>query len=132
AASEIWLNPLGLVSVSGPGGPRLYFKGLLDKLGVTAHVYRVGTYKAAVEPFTRSDMSPEARENAQALGNALLETWRETVLRARPKAKVDDYMRNLPAAVQAANGDLAKAAESAGLVDRIADRQAFERRLAQL
>ena len=53
AASEIWLNPLGLVAIAGPGGQRLYYKGLLDKMGVTAHVYRVGTYKAAVEPFTR-------------------------------------------------------------------------------
>ncbi len=59
-ASEIWLNPLGLVAVTGPGGNNLYFAGLLEKLGVTANVYRVGTYKAAVEPFTRSDASPEA------------------------------------------------------------------------
>ena len=58
AASEVWLNPLGLVAIAGPGSQHLYYKGLLDKLGVTAHVYRVGTYKAAVEPFTRSDMSP--------------------------------------------------------------------------
>src|SRR6185369_104095 len=50
AASEIWLNPLGGVLITGPGGSNLYFKGLLDKLGVTANVYRVGTYKSAVEP----------------------------------------------------------------------------------
>ena len=68
-ASEIWMNPLGAVAIAGPGGNNLYFKGLFDKLGVTANVYRVGTYKAAVEPYTRSDMSPEARANAQALGS---------------------------------------------------------------
>ena len=67
AASEIWLNPLGAVAIAGPGGSNLYFKGLLDKLGVTANVYRVGTYKSAVEPFIRNDMSPEARQNYQAL-----------------------------------------------------------------
>ena len=132
AASEVWLNPLGLVAIAGPGGQNLYFKGLLDKVGVTPHVYRVGTYKAAVEPVTRSDMSPEARENAQALANALLESWRQSVLKARPNAKVDDYMRNMPGAVQAAGGDMAKAALNAGLIDKIADRQAFEKRLAQL
>ena len=132
AASEVWLNPLGLVAVAGPGHQNLYYKGLLDKLGVTPHVYRVGTYKAAVEPFTRTDMSPEARQNAQALGNALLEAWRESVAKARPQAKVDGYMQNLPAAVQAAGGDMAKAALNAGLVDKLADRQEFERRLAQL
>jgi protease-4 len=132
AASEVWLNPLGLVAIAGPGGQNLYFKGLLDKVGVTPHVYRVGTYKAAVEPFTRSDMSPEARENAQALANALLESWRQSVLKARPNAKVDAYMRNMPGAVQAAGGDMAKAALNAGLIDKIADRQAFEQRLVQL
>ncbi len=132
AASEVWLNPLGLVAVAGPGGQNLYYKGLLDKIGVTPHVYRVGTYKAAVEPFIRTDMSPEARDNAQALANALLESWRQSVLHARPNAKVDDYMRNMPAAVQAAGGDMAKAALNAGLIDKIADRQAFEQRLAQL
>ncbi|HEX2804371.1 MAG TPA: S49 family peptidase, partial [Sphingomicrobium sp.] len=51
AATEVWLDPLGLVAIAGPGGQNLYFKGLLDKLGVTANVYRVGTYKAAVEPY---------------------------------------------------------------------------------
>ena len=132
AASEVWLNPLGLVGLAGPGGQNLYFKGLLDKLGVTAHVYRVGTYKAAVEPFTREDMSPEAEQNAQALADALLETWRESVLKARPKAKLDPYMRDTAGAVEAAGGDMAKAALNAGLVDKVADRQAFERRLAEL
>ena len=132
AASEIWLNPLGVVGLAGPGGQRLYYKGLLEKMGVTAHVYRVGTYKAAVEPFTRDDMSPEAEQNAQALANALLETWRESIAKGRPKAQVEPYMRNMTAAVQAAGGDMAKAALNAGLVDKLADRQAFEKRLAQL
>jgi len=132
AASEIWLNPLGVVGLAGPGGSRLYYRGLLEKVGVTAHVYRVGTYKAAVEPFTRDDMSPEAEQNAQALANALLETWRESVARGRPKAQIEPYMRNMTAAVQAAGGDMAKAALNAGLVDKLADRQAFEKRLAQL
>jgi len=132
AASEIWLNPLGLVAVAGPGGQNLYYKGLLDKLGVNAHVYRVGTYKAAVEPFTRTDMSPEAKQNAQALGDALLESWRESVLKARPQAKIDAYLRDMNGAIAAAGGDMAKAAQNAGLVDKVADREVFEARLAQL
>ena len=132
AASEVWLNPLGGVGLFGPGGSGLYFKGLLDKLGVTANIYRVGTYKAAVEPFTRNDMSPEARQNAQALGGALLETWRESILKHRPKAKIDAYVRDTAGAVRAAGGDFAKAAVNAGLVDKLADRQAFDARLAEL
>jgi len=132
AASEVWLNPLGGVLVAGPGGSGLYYKGLLDKLGVTANVYRVGTYKSAVEPYIRNDMSPEARENYMSLGQAMLESWRESIKRARPKANVDLFLKDLPGAVNAAGGDLAKAALDAGLVDKVADRREFEERLAEL
>jgi protease-4 len=131
-ASEIWLNPLGAVVLAGPGRQNLYYKGLLDKLGITANVYRVGTYKSAVEPYIRSDMSPDARQAAQALGGALLETWREDVSKARPQAAIDAYMRDTAGAVAAAGGDMPKAALAAKLVDKVADRRGFEARLAEL
>lgn len=132
AASEIWLNPLGAVLVAGPGGSNLYYKGLLDKLGVTANVYRVGTYKAAVEPFIRNDMSPAAKENAEALDKAELASWETHVKQARPKANIDLFLSNLNGAVAAAGGDMAKAALDNGLVDKIGSRREFEARLAQL
>jgi protease-4 len=132
AASEIWLNPLGGVLIAGPGGSNLYYKGLLDKLGVTANVYRVGTYKSAVEPFIRNDMSPAARENYTALDQARLESWKQEVKQARPKANIDLFLTNMNAAVAAAGGDMAKAALQNGLVDRVGDRRDFEARLAQL
>src|SRR3954469_700650 len=132
AASEIWLNPLGAVLIAGPGGSNLYYKGLLDKLGVTANVYRVGTYKSPVEPFIRNDMSPEARQNYEALDQATLESWRQSVKQARPKANVDLFLKDMNGAVAAAGGDMARAALAGGLVDKIGDRTAFEARLAQL
>jgi len=132
AASEIWLNPLGGVLIAGPGGSNLYYKGLLDKLGVTANVYRVGTYKSAVEPFIRNDMSPAARENYTALDEATLESWKQEIRQARPKANIDLFLNNMNGAVAAAGGDMAKAALNAGLVDHIGDRREFEARLAQL
>ncbi len=131
-ASEVWMHPLGVVAIAGPGGQRLYYKGLLDKLGVTANVYRVGTHKAAVEPYTRSDMSPEARENMAALAGALLETWREDVTTARPAAAVDAYLRDPVAVIGAAGGDLGRAALAAKLVDKLGERRSFEARLAEL
>ena len=132
AASEIWLNPLGGVVIAGPGGSNLYYKGLLDKLGVTANVYRVGTYKSAVEPFIRNDMSPAARENYTALDQATLESWKQEIKQARPKANIDLFFGNMNGAVAAAGGDMAKAALNAGLIDHIGDRRDFEARLAQL
>jgi protease-4 len=131
-ASEVWLNPMGAVLFAGRGGSNLYYKGLLDRLGVTANVYRAGTYKAAVEPYTRSDMSPEAREALQAVADSLWESWQQEVARARPKAQLAAYVAGPAERIAASGGDLARAALDAGLVDRVGDRTAFGRRLAEI
>ncbi|HEV2816921.1 MAG TPA: signal peptide peptidase SppA [Allosphingosinicella sp.] len=131
-ADEIWLDPLGAVLIAGPGGSHLYYAGLLERLGVTANVYRVGAFKSAVEPYTRNDMSPEARENAQALADALWGTWQQDVRQARPRARIAQYAADTAGFVTAAGGDLARAALNAGLVDRIGDRAQFGRRMAEL
>jgi protease-4 len=131
-ADEIWLDPIGAVVVAGPGGTNLYYAGLMERLGVTANVYRVGTYKSAVEPYTRSGMSPEARRATQAVADSLWESWREDVGRARPDARIADWVRDPTPFIRAANGDLARAALRAGLVDHVGDRTAFGRRMAEL
>ena len=133
-ASEIWVPELGAVAIAGPGGSNLYYKGLLDKLGVTANTYRVGEFKSAVEPYTRNDMSPEARENAQALADALLETWKDDVRRARPQAAqgMEQFLADPVAATASSRGSLSKAALSLKLVDRVGERRAWHARLAEL
>ena len=131
-ADEIWLDPLGAVVIAGPGGSNLYYAGLMERLGITANVYRVGTYKSAVEPYTRSDMSPEAREAAQALADALWASWRQNVGQARPRAQLAAYAADPARFVTAAGGDMARAALNAGLVDRVGDRTRFGARMAEL
>lgn len=131
-ASEIWLNPLGGVVVTGPGGNGLYFRDLFAKLGVTANVYRVGTYKAAVEPFIRQDQSPEAKAAAQELAGSLWASWQDGVRRARPRAQIAPYVADTVGAIRAAGGDTAQAALRAGLVDHLGDRTDFGNRMAKL
>jgi protease-4 len=131
-ASEVWLNPLGAVLITGRGGNNLYYAGLLERLGVTANVYRAGTYKSAVEPFTRRDMSPESREQSQALADALWQNWLQDVAQARPRARAADYAAATVDRIAAANGDMARAALASGLVDHIGDRTAFGRRVAAI
>lgn len=131
-ASELWLNPMGGVLVTGPGGANLYMKGLLDKLGVTANVYKAGTYKAATEPLTRTDMSPEARQALTAVYATMWESWQQEVRQARPKAQLAPYIADMPARIAAAGGDMARAALQAGLVDKVGEREAFDRRVAQI
>lgn len=131
-ATENWVDPMGGVAIIGRGGSGLYYKGLIDKLGVNTHVYRVGTYKSFVEPFTRTGQSPEAKEANQALANALWEDWQQDVAKARPKAKLAAYVRDPAALAEAAGGNLAKAAQGAGLVDRLGDEAAFGARVAEV
>lgn len=61
-ADQISLEPMGAVILEGYGSYPMFYKSALEKLKVNTHVFRVGTYKSAVEPFTRDDMSPEAKE----------------------------------------------------------------------
>lgn len=131
-ASEVWLDPMGGALVTGPGGTNLYYADLLEKLGVNARVYRVGTYKAAVEPYTRNDMSEDARENYAALYGALWEEWRANVTKARPAMKLDVITGDPAAWVAASKGDLAEAALAAGLVDKLGSSVEFGDRVAEL
>lgn len=131
-ASEIWSDAVGGVAIAGPGGSRLYYKGLMDKLGITAHIYRVGTFKSAVEPFLRSDQSPEAKEADLAYAGVLWENWLTDVKKARPAAKIDAFIADTAGAVKAAGNDLSKAGVDAGLIDKVGSRMAFSERVAEI
>jgi protease IV len=126
-ASEVWLDPMGGIAFAGPGGTQPYFKGLIDRLGINVHVYRVGKYKSFVEPYTRADQSPEAKQSDQALVDALWEDWRSNIAKARPKAQLDAAIAN----PIGAGGDLAKAALAYGLIDKIGDEDSFGKRVAE-
>ncbi|KPL69566.1 serine protease [Erythrobacter sp. SG61-1L] len=129
-ASEVWVDPMGGAIIAGPGGDRLYLKGLLDYLKVNVRVYRVGTYKSAVEPYMRNDMSPEARENAQALYSSIWEEYKANFRKARPQADIDRVTKDTVAWLQASGGDPSKAALDAKLVDKVGDWEAFGKHVA--
>ncbi|MEO6152990.1 MAG: signal peptide peptidase SppA [Croceibacterium sp.] len=131
-ASEVWVDPLGGAAITGPGGTRLYYKGLLDRLKLNVHVFRVGTYKSAVEPYLLSGMSDPARENATAYLATLWQEWQANVKLARPQANIALATEQVPAWLAASNGDLARAAVAAGLVDKIGTRVDWGTRVAQL
>jgi protease IV len=131
-ATEVWLDPMGAAMFTGPGGSQPYFKGLIDRLGVTTHVYRVGKFKSFVEPYSRTEASPEAKEENQALASALWQSWQDDVQRLRPKAKIASFTTDPAGAFEASGGDMAQAAIANGLVDKIGDRAAFGKRVATL
>lgn len=131
-ASEVWLDPLGGAIIAGPGGSRLYYGALLDNLNINARVYKVGTYKSAVEPYSRSDMSPEARENYESLYGALWSEWQARVKKVRPKMRLEQVTQQPVEWVQEHSGDLASAALRAGLVDKLGSRVDFGERVKEL
>lgn len=70
SSDSIFINPIGMVDIHGLSSTVVYFKDMLDKIGVDVQVVKVGTYKSAVEPFILNDMSEANREQtAQFLGS---------------------------------------------------------------
>lgn len=131
-ASEVWLDPLGGALIAGPGGTNLYYGDLIERLKINARVYKVGTYKSAVEPYSRNSMSDEARENAAALYGAMWEEWQANVKKARPKIQLDRVTKGPTEWIEDSKGDLAEAALKAGLVDKLGSHADFGKRVADL
>ncbi len=118
-ADEVFVNPDGYVLLNGFGRFPTYFKGLFDQVGVKMQVFRVGTYKSFVEPYTRSDMSPEDREATRVYLDAAWQAWQADIAAARPKAgqQLAAYVSDAPEKLAAAGGDAARMALTAGFVD---------------
>ncbi len=124
AADEIHMNDYGSVFIYGYGRYGLYLKSFLEKLKITSHVFRVGTFKSAVEPFIRDDMSPEAEEANRAYLGVLWREYMSTVEGARGlgQGAIDNYANNLGGVLRSVNGDFAEAALQTGLVDKLNSR----------
>jgi protease IV len=133
-ADEIYLDPLGFVLLDGYGRYRMFFKEALDKIGVDINVFRVGAFKSAVEAYTRTDMSPEDKEESLAYLNALWSNYQASMTRARklPADAITTYVNTLAKTVPAAGGNAAQVALKAGLITGIKSRQDVERRLIDL
>jgi protease-4 len=133
-ADEVLLDPMGGVLIDGYERYSMYLKDVLDKLGVDINVFRVGTFKSAVETFTRTNMSPEDREQNRAYLNALWSSYQGAVTRARklPADAIATYVDSLAKTVPAAGGDAARVALQASLVTVLKTRIDFEQRLIGL
>lgn len=121
-ADTVYLDPMGYVLLQGFGVYNKYFAEALDKLGVTIHVFRVGKYKSAVEPFTRNSMSPAARAATQAWLETLWRSYKQGVAAANgwQPEHIKHYVRTFGDTLIAQQGDAASMAKQAGLVDKLA------------
>jgi len=133
-ADEIYMNPIGSVSIEGLAQETLYYKEMLDKLDVNPHVFRVGTYKSAVEPFLRNEMSPEARANLQRWLNTMWENYTAQVAANRdiPKALVAPTANTYLTELKALKGDSAAYAVKRKLITDVLDRFDLNKKLTAL
>ncbi|CAH1522822.1 MULTISPECIES: signal peptide peptidase SppA [Vibrio] len=124
-ADKVFLAPDGGVLIKGYSSYSMYYKTLLEKLDVSTHVFRVGTYKSAIEPFIRDDMSDAAKESATRW---ITQLWSAFVDDVATNRKIDAKVLNptmdeLLAEMKSVDGDLAQLAVKMGLVDELATRQ---------
>ncbi len=124
-AGEVYLDPMGIVSIDGFSYYRMYYKDAIDKLGVDFNVFRAGTFKSYTDQFSRSDMAPSEREETSVWLEALWNAYVQDVTRARslPPGALNEFVGEQPAALQAVNGDMAKMALQRGLVTALKSRR---------
>lgn len=124
-ADQIYLDPHGMILIDGFAYYGQYFKDAIDKLGVSVNVFKAGKYKAAVEPFIRQDMSPEAREANQQWLKSLWSTYQSVVTEARglEANSLTEYAEQLLPALQATKGDMAQLAVERRLVTELKTRE---------
>ncbi|EGQ8005261.1 signal peptide peptidase SppA [Vibrio parahaemolyticus] len=124
-ADKVYMAPDGGVLIKGYSAYSMYYKTLLEKLDISTHVFRVGTYKSAIEPFIRDDMSDAAKESATRWVTQLWSAFVDDVTTNRNiNAKVlNPTMEELLTEMKSVDGDLAQLAVKMGLVDELATRQ---------
>ncbi|EGU6276328.1 signal peptide peptidase SppA [Salmonella enterica] len=132
-ANKIWLSPQGQVDLHGFATNGLYYKSLLDKLKVSTHVFRVGTYKSAVEPFIRDDMSPAAREADSRWIGELWQNYLHTVSANRQISPQQLFpgAQAIIDGLTSVGGDTAKYALDHKLVDALASSADVEKALTK-
>ncbi|MDE1942174.1 MAG: signal peptide peptidase SppA [Betaproteobacteria bacterium] len=123
-ANELYLDPMGQVELEGFGHYRNYYRDALDKLGITVHVMRVGTYKSFAEPFIANGPSPAALEADRTLYEALWRSYTQDVeqLRHLPGDSLQQAIDTLPQSLAAAHGDTARLALDQHWVDGLKTR----------
>ena len=133
-ADRLYLSPMGSIMLQGFGLYRKYFKTALEKLKIQFHAFRVGTYKSALEPFLRDNMSDYAKEANLAWLDVLWRYYKNVVAEKRglnPQS-LDDYINNFPTYLAKANGDPAVTALNQGLVDELITHDQIRQELIEI
>ena len=133
-ADEVYLDPMGSLMLEGLGRYRQYFRtGLQEKLGVDVHLFRVGEFKSAAEPYILDAASPEAKEADLFWMNDVWQRYLADIAKARKldPAQLAAGIDTLPEGIAAAGGDIARFALQQKLVDGLKTREEVETLLGE-
>jgi protease-4 len=121
-ADRVLADPQGGVMITGLANYRLFYKDLLDKLGVEVHLFRVGQFKSAAEPYILDHASPEAKEADSFWMGGLWDTYVDEVARLRKldPATLRADIDGLPEKIAGTSGDLGQLSLDEHLVDGLA------------
>ncbi|TYA34985.1 signal peptide peptidase SppA [Aggregatibacter actinomycetemcomitans] len=133
-ADEVYMNPVGTVSIDGLVQENLYYKDLLDSLEVNPHVFRVGTYKSAVEPFLRNDMSDEAKTNLRRWLGIMWNNYKQRVAENRniKEEAVAPNAHTYLTELKALQGDMTAYVKQRKLINGVLDRFNLDKKLTAL
>ena len=120
-ADTVALNPIGAVDWHGMSAQIMFYKDLMAKLGVKMQVFKVGTYKSAVEPYTETQMSPANREQVTAYITEIWQTWVNDICKSR-KMQPDKVNELADKCMVFAGG---KETKASGLVDLMMYKEEF-------
>jgi protease IV len=131
-ADEVYIEPMGGVGLEGFSVMRNYVREAMDRLKIDFHVFRVGTFKSALEPFMRQDMSSAAREANRGWLDPLWDLYRRTVIERRQisAAQFDEFSNQIDKVLIERGGDAEQAALDYGLVDGVLSRPQLRARFA--
>lgn len=124
-ADNVYLHPMGGMLLEGYGRYRTYFKDALEKLKLTTHIFRVGTFKSAVEPYLRNNMSEAAREANSAWLDVYWQQYKTDIADARDMeiSNFDEKLDVLVNKMADVDGDFARYALEYGWVDQLKNRE---------
>ena len=131
-ADTLYMHPLGSLLLTGIASYRPYYAELLERLKVKVHVFRVGKFKSAIEPYTRNSMSEPAKLASSELLDQLWRSYAAQVTANRGLAEgaLDSLINDYAHRLRAADGDMARLALENLLVDELLTPDAFEARIA--
>ncbi len=133
-ANEVYIDPMGSMMLEGLGRYRQYYRqGLQDKLGVDVHLFRVGEFKSAAEPYILDAASKESKEADLFWMNDIWQRYLADIAKARKLTpeQLASGIDTLPEGIAAAGGDLAKFALQQKLVDGLKTQEEVETLLTE-